>query len=334
MSKQIAIIGNGKLGKEIVQGLINYAGYKKENIFVVKRDYFNPQNPDARNLEINSPDLKDYKHIILAVRPVDAVNLLVDLRGRINPDAKIISFVTGLNITIISRIIKISEESVVKATVNVNIAYGYGIICYRAIKEDQVSLMKKIFPQLKHQVMLDVSTGDIEKYIVLCASMAAFDSQYIKLRYEIEGGDKSFGVFLRQLKSRQGLIEKYLTAKKEATLKIFGSGFHQTARLSFDSTYYTLCLSIGMDDGCDKLEDYIKIVATPGGCTERGLTLCNSLEDILSVEKLSKAFDAMYKKVKSMKRKINNDFNEWRRKNNSDNLSGQSIKPYALPLWQ
>jgi pyrroline-5-carboxylate reductase len=133
MNFKIAIIGNGKLAKSIVLGLLK-SGFKPGQIIVIGREtsdleWFSKKVNISRNME----EIATASHIIIAVTPDGCGDTLVRIRD-VNLQRlwgyEIISFTSGLLTEQISNVIPENVlHRTIAATCNTNIAYGHGIIC-------------------------------------------------------------------------------------------------------------------------------------------------------------------------------------------------------------
>lgn len=295
-TKKIAIIGTGKVSHALKNGFVNHGKYLSDNILVVGKNHSKGKDPS----------LKNYEHIVLAVRPDNAIDLLVSLKGRISPSAIITSFVSGLNITILGKILRLPYHQIVKATLNTNVAFGCGIICFKAVSNSAESTMQNIFTNLVHpQGLISVSAKDVNKGITLYGSMNAFDAKFIKFLYYRKSKNISFKKFVRTISLKDEIVKNYLHAKEIACSRVFGFSVCNNAQLSFESTLYAI------RKNCNNVTDidaHIKTVVTPNGCTEKGLGDLKTIEDMLSFEKMRSALDKIYRKSRTFGRDIYKTF--------------------------
>lgn len=298
MKKKIAIIGgNGVIAQATYNGFINYSPtYGPENISLITRNYF---DRDDRS-DYPKEKLNQFEIIILAVKPKDAITSLSLLSGKLSKDVLFVSTVSGLNIDVIVRMIKVPYNQVVKMTLTINVAYGKGIIVYNTAGHATRDKVENLFYGL-YQKIIHRPGKKITSYITGIGSTEAFHAQKVFLLSQKYSG-VCFHEFLQTLSIEHEEIKKYLYVMEKTQRKIFDDG--SLVEISFVNTLETLKMT------CVKPEDiilHIKKVATKGGCTEIGIDKFNSLEKVTE-EFLTQVLLKIHKKAKSFKHEINVDF--------------------------
>jgi pyrroline-5-carboxylate reductase len=135
-NSRIAIIGNGKLTKELIQGLLS-AGHLPENITIIRREDsssdFSWFDSHKIVVSVNMQLIADASHILIAVVPKASGDMLDRLsKVTFSEDLKyeIVSFVSGLYRDHIRRhILGTVKYILISGTCNTNIAYKHGVIC-------------------------------------------------------------------------------------------------------------------------------------------------------------------------------------------------------------
>ncbi|MES2930788.1 MAG: hypothetical protein V4665_03325 [Patescibacteria group bacterium] len=308
-AKKIAIIGNDTVAKALTKGLIDFGGYKPTDIFVVCNDYFIEPSPESRNLETVRGNLKEYEDVILAVPSTeDVLSLLATLKSELSPSATIISFVSELSTTIMATILKWPYGRLIKATLNTNVAYGCGVVCYNGISSSAVFTMQRIFLQLAHpQGLIRIAGQDIAKATTAYGLMKTVDCRFIELLYEKEGGDISFPVFAKRISFADESVIQYLQAKKEAMVKIFGLMSFLNTDLSFESTL------LAVQQDCHSMEDLQSQTRSTVRVVEPEVfTSFRSVGHMLVAKNLLKMFGKLHKTVKRSNHAIYGAFQKLR----------------------
>lgn len=283
ISYRIAIIGNGKLAKSIVLGLLR-AGFRPGQIIVIGREtsdleWFSKKVNTSRNMD----EIITASHIIIAVTPTgcgDTLTRIRDVELQRLWGYEIISFVSGLLVEQVSNIIPESvAHRTIAATCNTNIAYGHGIICSTRDSD----LLRFLVGE---NLYIERSQGKIINSIVGIGSFNALHCVGIELAKTklhmplskwINCADYSLSNFSFPEQVHpddpQYIIKDYLCNVSRIFSRNLYHNVSQSERMTlgtFKSTIETLRVMIneGIEDPVTNLRN---TVVTPGGCTEKGV---------------------------------------------------------------
>jgi pyrroline-5-carboxylate reductase len=185
----ITIIGGGNLGSAIAEGLIASGYCEAEQLTVTRRNTKPLQFLAARGVRIMSDNheaVKGAKVVILAVKPYNYQEILLDLRSSLDGAQHIlVSVVTGAWISQITQIVG-NDFTVVRAMPNTAIAIRQSMTClaFEQATPNQIEQVKSIFDQLGRTTIIDEKLMDAATVLGACGT--AFAMRYI--RANIQGG--------------------------------------------------------------------------------------------------------------------------------------------------
>ena len=175
--KNIAIIGAGKIGQAIANGITKSGQYLPSQITMTIKDssmLTHLQNTGYGVTTNNSQAIKSTQLIIVSVGPEDIENLLNVIKADLNPKKHIlVSTVAGVPIEFIKNIIG-KGFPIVRIMPNTAIGICESMTCIAAKDEDSESMksVKRIFDQLG--LTLVVKEELIGPATALCGSGLAF----------------------------------------------------------------------------------------------------------------------------------------------------------------
>ena len=183
--KKLAIIGGGNLGKSILNGLISSEKTVFSNIHITRRRPELIKDLESDNV-ITSNDnykaAKDSDIIILAIKPHQIEDILINIKDALSDDKIIISVVTG---TEISTIKKHTDAKVYRAMPNTAIAIKESITMIAGnYDNDSNALVKDIFDQVGKTVEIEEELMGAATVLGACG--IAFALRY--LRAATQGG--------------------------------------------------------------------------------------------------------------------------------------------------
>lgn len=142
MSNKIAIIGAGNIGTAIAVGLASSSKFSAADITLTRRRLPLIESYREKGFKItsdNNEGVKSSSIIILAVEPQQLDGVLHDIKASLNNSHKVISVVSGVDITQIESIIG-ENMRVVRAMPNTAISIGESMTCICSKNGDQESL--------------------------------------------------------------------------------------------------------------------------------------------------------------------------------------------------
>lgn len=282
-SYRIAIIGNGKLAKSIVSGLLR-AGFRPGQIIVIGRETSDLEWFSKKvNISCNMAEIVTASHIIIAVTPAGSGDTLLRISqvqlARLW-GYEIVSFTSGLIPEQVSNVIPESVmHRTISATCNTNIAYGSGMICatrdsdllryladnYLCIERRPEMIINAIVSygsfNALHCVGIDIarnrSAMSLEKWLN-CADYCLTKFDFPE---RINSDDP------------QKVIKEYLSVVSRIFSNNLSYSINKSEELTlntFKSTLRALRTMIveGVENPVITLRD---TVVTPGGCTEKGV---------------------------------------------------------------
>ena len=215
----ILILGCGNLGKIILDGLEK----KKRKIVVFDKKKIALKKKITTNFKLvhslNEVKWKKIKIIMICVKPNDSLDLIRSLKSNILCDHIIMSFVAGLNVKKISKIIG-NESTIVRVMPNIFMSSGNSATAFFSQKTDKIfrNRMSRLFEYfgvviwLENEKKLDFFTAMIGGgpayffFILFCFSkilkLNGFKSQDILLLETLMKG------VLVQIKSRNFNFQK------------------------------------------------------------------------------------------------------------------------------
>ena len=188
MKSKIAIIGGGNLGTAIAEGLISSEFAAAEDITVTKRNTVTLAPLKEKGVNItddNKAAVASAGIIILAVKPFQVKEVLSSISASITSDHILVSVVTGVMISDLEEVIKISIP-VFRAMPNTAIAIKESMTCLSQhnASESQVQLINNLFSTVGKVVAIDEKLMDAATVLGACGT--AYAMRYI--RANIQGG--------------------------------------------------------------------------------------------------------------------------------------------------
>ncbi|MEP6466172.1 MAG: pyrroline-5-carboxylate reductase [Parafilimonas sp.] len=189
MKDKIAIIGGGNLGAAIAEGLISSGFAKPQHIIITKRNISTLRSLEERGVMVsnnNSDAIRYAKWIILAVKPFQIKDILVQLKDELDPlKHQLISVMTGVWIKDIQEILG-TEFTVFRAMPNTAIEIQQSItcICSHGANDEQSQFVAELFSQLGKIVFIEEKLMDAATVLGACGT--AYAMRYI--RANIQGG--------------------------------------------------------------------------------------------------------------------------------------------------
>jgi pyrroline-5-carboxylate reductase len=181
---KICVLGGGKMGKAIANGIVNKKIFDKKELIITQRI------PNELELILksgfnatsdNCEAVKNSDTILISVLPQQLDGLLNEIKKCINPaQHKIISIVTGVTVSDIRKYFG-DKISIVRVMPNTAIAIGESMTCIASDKitsPDAVNLAKKIFDAVGETQVIDES--QMLAATALCACGIAFFMRAIR----------------------------------------------------------------------------------------------------------------------------------------------------------
>jgi pyrroline-5-carboxylate reductase len=310
------IIGAGKFGRSLFSGLIdcNREAFSGDiSVFVRNdREVTTYKGYPIRTVTSLKPFSRSSEEIlyILCVQPKSALEVIKLLSGNVCLGDQVLSFVSGLYPEIISNKLGINMADVAIATGDTNVGYNSGIVCYSGL-----SWAGEYLNQFG--TVVNESPDEIQKSITTVGAGKAFYLVFLKVLYFEKASNVPVDIFIGNISKilkygtpfnktqiLNDYIWQYLSVKKEVFEKLFYDEdiARERARVSFLGTVEALCLIQNKDISI--FDAQIQTVVTPGGCTEKGISLIRNLEDALSVETMFEAISLVHSKTLSFKNEV------------------------------
>ena len=260
--KKIAILGGGNIGGSIAEGLIETKLFAPGLISVTRRKVNLIEHLKKKGIHThadNGKAVSDSGIIIIAVQPNQIIDLLKEVKSKLNPNKHIlISVVTGVSLKDIQTVVE-KKIPLFRAMPNTAIAIQESMTCLSTnnTTKEQQQLVVSIFDQLGKAILIDEEL--MQAATVLGACGIAYSLRFI--RAASQGGiEIGFDANIAQLIATQ-------TVKGAATL-LLDKGYHP--------------------------EWEIDKVTTPKGCTIVGL---NEMEHRGFSSAFIKGIITSYKKI-------------------------------------
>lgn len=185
----IAIIGGGNLGTAIAEGIIKSKSFAPNNIVITKRNIQTIKYLEAEGLTITKDNcwaVKNYKYIILAVKPYQVKDVIAEFIEYIDPQIHIIiSVITGVSLKDLQTIIN-KQCAIIKAMPNTAIAVSESMTCMSSINctiEDQ-DFVQNLFNYVGKTIIIDDELMNAATVLGACGT--AYAMRFI--RANIQGG--------------------------------------------------------------------------------------------------------------------------------------------------
>lgn len=189
MKNKIAIIGGGNLGTAIAEGFIKSGVIQANQITITKRNLSTLKHLVEKGVTITSDNttaIKDVKYIILALKPFQLKEVLLDLMPLLNTkEYTIISVATGIWLKDLEEIVS-KKHALIRAMPNTAISIQQSMTCISSNEKgkEQVEFVLSLFNQLGKCLVIDEKLMDAATVLGACGT--AFALRYI--RANIQGG--------------------------------------------------------------------------------------------------------------------------------------------------
>lgn len=229
-TSKIAIIGYGVMGKAIVSSLLGQGKVNLENLIVVE--------PTLDRLELLQQEfgIKGYAEsaevishaniVILAVKPQGLNQLSKSVKGKINPEALVISIMAGVSLATLNE--KLGVNQVVRAMPNTPAQVGMGITVW--VKTPEVNEEKKEMASEIIQTLGDEVFVEDESYLDMATALSGSGPAYVFLFMEsmIDAGV--------HMGFPRRIAEKLVTQTVRGSAEFFKQNHEHPARLRNDVT--------------------------------------------------------------------------------------------------
>ena len=183
-SSKIAIIGYGVMGKAIVSSLLAEGKVKLENLIVVEPT---PERLEVLKQEFGIVGFTDSAEVIsqadiviLSVKPQGLNQLSKSVKGKIRPEALVISIMAGVSLATLYE--KLGVEKVVRAMPNTASQIGMGITVW--VKTAQVDDEKKEMASEIIQTLGEEVFVEDEGYLDMATALSGSGPAYVFLFME------------------------------------------------------------------------------------------------------------------------------------------------------
>jgi pyrroline-5-carboxylate reductase len=189
MSKKIAIIGGGNLGTAIAEGLISSSFILPQHIIITKRNISTLQHLEIKGVLVSNSNLEAVEYadwVILAVKPFQIKEVLIQLKPKLNPTKHVlVSVVTGVWIKEMQDLLG-NDFTIFRSMPNTAIAIQQSMTCICAHKasDEQMLYATDLFNQLGKSVFIEEKLMDAATVLGACGT--AYAMRYI--RANIQGG--------------------------------------------------------------------------------------------------------------------------------------------------
>jgi pyrroline-5-carboxylate reductase len=189
MESKVSIIGCGNIGISLLQGLLKQPTIPAKNITATRRnieelDYL--KDYGIRLMSDNREAIKESDMIIIAVKPYNIVNVLLELKDYLDPARHIlISVTSGVKISKIQEVIGTSVP-VFRAMPNISASVGKSVtcICYNGNESEKTESVKSLFDIIGTAMIIDEDLMDSATILGACG--IAYVLRFI--RAMIQGG--------------------------------------------------------------------------------------------------------------------------------------------------
>ncbi len=188
---RLGIIGSGKIGEALINGLLSSKRIRKENLVSSdvkkeRRDYIT-QKYSIECLSSNSDLINRSEVIILAVKPNDVKKVVVGIGDTLTDRHLLISIAAGVTITYIMKYLK-KQIPIVRGMPNVPVLVREGITVLTTINgtNKHLNLAKEIFGSIGKVVVLE------ERHLDAVTGLSGSGPAYIFMVIEslVEAGVK------------------------------------------------------------------------------------------------------------------------------------------------
>lgn len=327
---EIAFIGNGKLTKSSVKGLL-LTGVNPKQILVIGRETSDLSLFEFLGIATsrNIMDAKNVPTIMLMVTPagtgywlneIQKIKIKTPYVKKLKNSSfvtvvpqKIFCFVSGSNIADISSFLGIQPICIIKATTNTNVAYGQGIIClspYPCLSKREQMIFKKL------GTVIVESSKRVHQSITTVGAINAIHAKFIILLFQnqkrLNLKDYLTNIILKKTagKITKGSLRIYLQNMKFIFNRWLGYNKEMSGQRVEKTFYNTVETLLQIEDiAVKKIDEHIATVATRGGCTQKGLDKMNTNK--ISFSKLKDIILSIYNRAKQFKQEAKDSLKEY-----------------------
>jgi pyrroline-5-carboxylate reductase len=286
--KKYAIFGAGNLAISFVKGMLKKGISPKQILMIISKDskrdlkFFTER---GITVSCSVKDIPEGATLLFLVKPTGSGYILDQLsKISISVGQEIISMVSGLGSEQIRKVV-LPGCRIIIGTTNTNIAYCKGVIAATAKSE--------LFENLG--VFIEIEEEALLNYIIGIGTNNALFAQAILLCYKENSAHVSMKYWIQELKSvlvdakYKGNIPaqytiplKYLRIVTEIFCnEPFFYRFNDARILIYTSIISTCDALIEMEVLNESaIKDFIRMVATKNGCTEKGINKTTSVEQL------------------------------------------------------
>jgi pyrroline-5-carboxylate reductase len=178
--KNIGIIGAGNIGLAIAKGLVNYGGRDPSSIYLSrkKNELLEAERKEGFRVRENQNLVRDCDIILLAVLPLQARDVLLELKEEFRDGSKVLgSVVSAVSIQ------ELQEWSggraeIVRIMPNIAVEYGAGMTCIAGEGEGPVDLIRELFAPLGQTMVIKEQLMPAATILAACG--IAFFLRYIR----------------------------------------------------------------------------------------------------------------------------------------------------------
>lgn len=263
---RIGIIGYGNLGKAFVQGLVT-TGFSQKDIAVNARSQKTRECVAAefKDIFVTADKMKLVQWsdvIVLVVEPINAADVLLEIKEYDLSEKTIISFMAGITIADIRNKLgdKHKAVKVVRVMPNIAICNGNGVlgVTYDGVENKSIQDLSQIFHKLGY--VLEAEEASLNHITVTAASGLAFAAS-----------------LMNSYEEASNLLFNDLEVSREITLRVFEN-----------------LIDMVKSEGCS-FQDIVQRITTKGGTTEAGM---QNLKQDLITETLGECIMKSYEKTK------------------------------------
>ena len=168
--KKILIFGCGKMGRAILENLINHCNYNSENILICKKNIDKPiaiNNISIKSTIITNLDKNNFTAdiVFICIKPQDSQIIIEELLAQKNcyhQNTIFISILAGKKLDFFNKILlnnSIKKPKIIRTMPNIGLYYQAGILPYLAnhnVENNELeSIVKNIFTNFGSAIMLD-----------------------------------------------------------------------------------------------------------------------------------------------------------------------------------
>ncbi len=177
MTRLLAILGAGNIGRAIAQGLVTCKQHAATDITMTSRHEKNLADLKALGFHVtidNAAAVRDAKMLVVCVLPAQLPTVLEEIHPHLDPARHVVvSVVTGVETTRIAGALP-AGTPIVRAMPNTAIQIGESMTCLagHGVEADTMAEVRKLFDALGKTLVIDESL--MSEATALCACGVAF----------------------------------------------------------------------------------------------------------------------------------------------------------------